>query len=126
MRLRLYTVHLAPGAPIAEAVLVKEGFCWPALIFGPFWALWHGLWLWAALWLCAGAGFAGIEALWPGAHGVIVILELALAVLIAAEGNDLRRRRLERLGLQEIGVVGGAGEDSAVRRFADLAAIGAR
>ncbi len=109
-----------------DAVLVKEGFCWPALFFGPIWALWHGLWLWAALWAGVAGVFGGLQALMPGAQEVLSVLELAVAVLIAAEGNDIRRRKLARQGLPEIGIVGGADQDSAARRFVDLAAIGAR
>ena len=125
MALRLYTVHLTAGEPIAEAVLVKEGLAWPALFFGPVWALCHGLWLWAVAWIAVAACLGGMEALWPGAQDVIGVVELALAVLFAAEGNELRRRKLTRQGFSEIGIVGGADRDTAMRRFVDLAAIGA-
>jgi hypothetical protein len=126
MAMRIYTVHLAPGAQPAEALLVKEGFSWPALFFGPVWALCHGLWLWAAIWIAVAACVGGMEILWPRAEGVLGVAELALMALFAAEANELRRRGLARQRFQEIGVVGGADLDTAARRFVDLAAIGAR
>jgi hypothetical protein len=125
MAMRIFTVHQAPGAPAGDVVLVKEGFSWPALAFGPFWALWHGLWLWLAIWVAAAAVLAGMEELLPGAANVLGIVELGLAVLIAAEANDIRRRKLARQGYAEIGVVGGPDHDTAARRYVDLAAIGA-
>ena len=125
MGMRLFTVHLAPGAKPAEAVLVKEGFSWPALIFGPFWAIYHGLWPWLAIWVGLVACLVGIEALWPGARDVLGVIDLCLSILIAAEANDIRRHTLARQGLGEVGVVGGPDHDTAARRYIDLAAIGA-
>ena len=49
--MRVYTVHFRPGSltPDRDTTLVKEGICWPAFLFTFFWALWHRLWLVAAL-----------------------------------------------------------------------------
>ena len=41
------TVDPRKGAA-GDFVLVKEGFCWPALLFGPLWALYHRMWVVAA------------------------------------------------------------------------------
>lgn len=123
--MRLYTVHVPPRGAAADAVLVKEGFCWPALFFGPFWAVWRGMWAWAAGWIAVVACLGLVEAAWPGGADVLGVIELAGMALFAAEANELRRRRLARLGLREAGVVGGPDPDTAARRFIDLAAIGA-
>ena len=55
--MRFYTVHILPGDPDPgdSIVLVEEGFCWPAFLLSPLWALWHRLWLVAAILLGAGA-----------------------------------------------------------------------
>ena len=124
--MRVYTAHLRPIDPPGEAVLVKEGFSWPALFLGPFWALWHGLWAVALGWF-AGALFVGLLAdTWPRADSVFVIVFLALNLLFAAEANELRRRALVRRGWREAGIVGGLDHDAAVRRFADLSALDTR
>jgi hypothetical protein len=55
--MRVYTVHIHPrrrdadGLGDRDVVLVKEGFCWPALFFSVIWAIWKGLWLVALLFL---------------------------------------------------------------------------
>jgi len=124
MRLRIYTVHLRQAGEPGEAELVKEGFCWPALFFGPFWAAWHGLWLWSIGLLAATVALSLFGELWPGGDEFISILGVVIALLFAGEANDLRRRKLARHGWRRAGVVGGPGIDSAHRRFVDLSALG--
>ena len=125
MAMRLYTVHLGRAAAVEEAVLVREGFCWPALLLGPAWALWRGLWLWAAAWIAVALVLGVAGEAWPRASGHLGLLLLALHVLFAAEANDLRRRALGRRGWREAGVVGGPDRDTAARRYLDLTSIGA-
>lgn len=124
--MRLYTVHQNPD-PLSgnDLVFVKEGFCWPALFFGPFWAAFRGLWFWAVVWLLVAAGLALTKEAWPSAGPYVGMIGLALKLLFATEANDLRRRKLDRQGLPEVGVVGGPDHDTAARRYADLAAIAA-
>jgi hypothetical protein len=122
--MRFYTVHLRPGGDAEDAVLVKEGFSWPALLLGPLWSLYRRLWLPSVLWLTAFVLLSAAARLWPQAGAWFGAAWLAFAVLFAAEANDARRRALARRGWREAGVVGGAGRDSAARRYADLAAIG--
>jgi hypothetical protein len=119
--MRLYTVHLRRHGldPDRDVVLVKEGFCWPSLLFGPLWALWHGLWLVAA-------GLAAIElvvaavstglALEPFAKTVVAA---AVSVGVGFVANDLRRWTLARRNFELVSVVSGDTVDSAVRRFLD-------
>ena len=122
--MRLYTVHLPPGGGAENAELVREGFAWPALLFGPIWALYRRLWLGTAVWIAVLALLAAAQRLWPGAGLIVALAWIAFAVLFAAEGNDARRRALARRGFREAVVVGGQGRDAAQRRFADLSSIG--
>ncbi len=48
--MRFYTAHIRAGAP---PVLVREGFSWGALFFGPLWLAAHRAWVAAALSLAA-------------------------------------------------------------------------
>lgn len=122
--MRIYTVHLPPSGDPDEAELVKEGFCWPALILGPIWAAWHGLWLPGLALLALTVLLSLIGQVWPGVEAVTSILGFAVAALFGGEANDLRRRRLARAGWRHAGVVGGRGIDTAHRRFVDLSALG--
>ena len=77
----VYSVHL-PGAPgqkpnASDAAFVREGFCWPAFVFGPFWLLGCRLWLSAALWFAAFfilSGLAGAGLLSTGASLMLMLL----------------------------------------------------
>ncbi len=124
MALRLYSVHLGRGDAPEDAVLVKEGFCWPALLFGPFWAFYHRLWLWGLAWIAAAAGLGLVQDTLPAAAACAGLATVALELLFAAEANDLRRADLARRGWREVEVVGGTDDDTAARRFIDLQAIG--
>lgn len=123
MRLRIYTVHVSSRRGPDEAELVKEGFCWPALFFGPIWAAWHGMWLLATGLLAAAIGLSLVADLWPSADLPITIAGVAFDVLVAAEANDLRRRHLARHGWRKAAVIGGPGIDTAHRRYLDLSAL---
>ena len=48
--MKIYTALLKADA---EPVLVREGFSWGALIFGPFWLAAHRAWIAAAISLAA-------------------------------------------------------------------------
>ena len=121
--MRLYTVHILPGDPDPgeTSVLVREGFCWPAFLLSPLWALWHRLWLVAVLFLGVEAAVSGAAYLLdpdPISHGAAI---LGVAVLIGHFANDLRRWSLDRRGYRLDRVVSGAGHDEALGRYFDRA-----
>jgi hypothetical protein len=101
--MRVYTVHYRPGsvAPDRDAVLVKEGFNWPAFLVAA---------------VVAGA-VTGPLGPFADAAG------LALAVFLGAEANDWRRAWLARRGYVEQ-VVAAANRSAALRRFVDLLPAG--
>ncbi len=121
--MRVYTAYVRHSGldPDRDVALVKEGFSWPAFVFGPLWAAFRRLWL-------AAAGFAlalaGIEIL---AHVVGLdrltgtALTLGASAVFGWVGNDLRRRKLERQGFVFQAVVAGEDFDAALGRFLDHA-----
>ncbi|HUN43065.1 MAG TPA: DUF2628 domain-containing protein [Acetobacteraceae bacterium] len=80
-------------------VLVREGFSWGALIFGPIWLAVHNAWVPAALVLAASIL---IGALTSGPTQSALLL--ALVLWLGFTGNDLRRWSLRLRGfvLQEV------------------------
>lgn len=117
--MRLYTVHCGRTRDEGGVVLVKEGFCWPAFIFGGFWALWHRMWvLGAALIVLDGAldAIPELFAVNPLAH---VIGVLGLHAIFGYVANDIRRRHLARRGFDEASVVVGRSREEAEVRFLD-------
>lgn len=119
--MRIYTVHLRRQGldPDRDIALVKEGFCWPALLFSVFWALWCRLW-WVAL------GLLGVEMALGGAVALLGLdplseaaVSLGFAVIVGFGANDLKRWTLRRQGFVEVAVVIADGRDAAERRFYD-------
>jgi hypothetical protein len=114
MALRVYSVHRRRPA---ELELVKEGFCWPAFLFGPLWCAarreWLGLaaWLAAALVLGAGAGLTLAE---PAQ----LVVALGFSALVGCAANDWRRWRLARAGWRLTDVVAAASLAEAEEKLA--------
>ena len=105
--MRVYTVHLRRQGldPDRDIMLVKEGFCWPALLFLVLWALWCRLW-WVAF------GLLVIEVALSGAVALLGLdplseaaISLGFAVIVGFVANDLKRWTLRRQGFVEVAVV---------------------
>ena len=120
--MRVFTIHLRPSAlsPDRDAVLIKEGFCWPAFFFGPFWALWHRMWFAAAglLSVLIALGIAeSILRLDPMTYSVVMF---GVSTIIGFCANDWRREALTARGWNMGGLSAAADRDLAFRRFVDL------
>ena len=118
--MRIYAAYIDP-ASLAEdraVILVKDGMCWPALLFSFLWAAWHRLW-WTALALLrrgGGGGWRGSPRRAPSpATGLACVA--ALSVYIGGAANDWRCRGLERRGRRLVAVVAGRNAEDAARRF---------
>ena len=120
--MRVYTVHLQHRAPSPDrnAVVIAEGFCWPAFLVAPVWALANRMWFTAVgvvtayvlLMLCA--GLAGLD------DGTALTLIVGAAVIVGFCANDWRRTALEARGWKMAGLAAAADRDAALRRFVDL------
>ena len=117
--MRIYTIHRRSRGILEEPEIrtVKEGFCWPALFFGPFWAVWRGDWAVAAALLVVIAA-----AVLPGALWLSLPLLLLAASAIGFEGNDLARWSLGRRGFAGAVLVAGRNAADAEARFLARAA----
>jgi hypothetical protein len=106
---KIYTALLKSDA---EPVLVREGFAWGALIFGPFWLAAHRAWIAAAISL---AVYVLIAALAPQpANGILAV---AVALVLGLTGNDLRRWALEHRGFLLVHVLSAGNRDDAFTRL---------
>ncbi len=102
--MRSYTLHLPPEArhgdieALDRAVVVPDGFSWPAFAFSVAWFLFHRLWIAALVVLVglAAVAFGGYALGLPRSAGFVITL-LALA-LIGLEASSLRRWTLARRG----------------------------
>jgi hypothetical protein len=97
----VYSVHLPSaggGAEAADAAFVREGFCWPAFFFGPFWLLARGLWLSAALWCAAILILLNLVAAGALSSGAGLALAFLLQIFLGLEANRLIENKLWRRG----------------------------
>ena len=119
----VYTVH-APSAPASREetdkfVFVRDGFHVWALLFGPFWLVWHRLWLVLIGYLGVNVvlGLA-LSLLGAGATARALVF-LLFAILMGLEGASLRRWTYSRAKWRQIDFVVADDEESAERRFFD-------
>lgn len=101
---------------IAERVeFRREGYCWPALLFGPAWLLARGLWRPLGLW-CLAAALAVLalrQELLSGSGAMW--LYILSAVFLGLEGRDFVAAAMERRGFRLVDIVAGL-DDVAVER----------
>ena len=114
MALRVYSVHRRGPA---ELELVKEGFCWPAFLFGPLWCLARREWLGLLAWLAASLALAVLARL-TLADPVQLAVALGFSALVGFVANDWRRWRLARAGWRLTDVVAAASLAEAEERLA--------
>ncbi|MFC0284489.1 DUF2628 domain-containing protein [Camelimonas abortus] len=127
--MRAYLLHVpaVAGAPdrkaqAERAVVVRDGFSWPAFIAPPLWFLWRRCWL-AALgaivadgaWL----GFAG----WSGMPPLYLASGLAVIHMFAGlEAGEIQGRALARRGFRladvQVARTRDEAEGALLRRFA--------
>jgi len=116
---KTYSVQTLPWSSASDSgvVLIAERFSWPALIFGPFWALWHGMWRTVIVLLVIGAAIGGASALAGLAPDAVSVLQFLVQIGLGLWGNDLRRAALARQGYVERAVVAGRDEIEAEHRY---------
>ena len=121
---KIFTVHEKTEAPepADRVLLVREGFSYAAFVFSVFWLLANRLW---------GPAFGyviAMVALHIGGQefGVspvsVVVLQLLLQVLVAANAYDLKRMQLAHQGYREAGVLVAESAIAAEQRYYEHAA----
>lgn len=117
--MKTYTVHILPWSAMrhGDVVLIAEGFSWRALIFGPFWALWHGMWRTAIVLLVLAVAIGGAAELAGLAPDAVSVFQLLVQTGLGLWGNDLRRAALARRGYVERTVIVARNETEAEHRY---------
>jgi hypothetical protein len=107
--LKFWTAHVRQGT---APVLVREGFSWGALFFGPLWFAAHRAWLPAVLTVAA-----TVLILFLAPEGIATVLMVGLGWLLGLAGQDLRRWSLDHRGYLLAQVVAAPNEFGALERL---------
>lgn len=122
-RVLAFTIYEPPNPPAdrieraERLVFIKDGFSFPALLFGPFWLLFNRMWAVLALYLVIAFAMSmtlewlKVASIWTSLAGI------ALNFIVALEGDSIRRWTLERNGYRFIGTVVGLSTAECERRF---------
>ncbi len=118
-RTRIYSVHVKAwsAASDRDAVFVREGFSWGAFFFSVIWALYHRLWFGALMIIGLTAAVSLVSDFLDVDPITSAVLGLAVSLIIGWEGNDWRRRKLERRGYMTAGLIAAQSLLEAERRF---------
>jgi hypothetical protein len=118
----VYTVH-APttnGADLRATdkfIFVRDGFHFWAAVFGPFWLIWHRLWLaligWTIVIVALPLGLARLGA----GSATIGFADVMMALLMGLEAASLKRWTLSRRNWRQLDIVVADNEEAAERRF---------
>ena len=115
----VYSVHVRDTGLRPNLALVKDGFSWPAAVFGFIWALVIGAWD-VALVLLGVQIIAGVLVpLLIGDPTSQTVVQLGVSVVIGLIANELRRWSLDRRGMFEDAVVSAHDKEEAERRYLD-------
>jgi hypothetical protein len=117
-----FIVHVPPetagsGAGVENAVFVREGFSYPAFLFGPFWLLWKRAWIPAVLWAVLLALLAWTGSLLKIPPDAVGVVAFALSAMLGVEGDRVLAWSLRRRGYVESDVVIGDNEAEAEEVF---------
>lgn len=98
--MKIYTVHAKPDnkGSYEKPILLREGFNIYAFLFTFLWALYHRLWLVAAVIFCVNTAFVFLNEMHYLSPAHTSIIQLAVNILIGFHANDWLRSALTRRG----------------------------
>ena len=114
-----FTVHVRDTGTQPTLAVVKDGFSWPAAVFGFIWALVVGAWEVALLLFGIQVAVGVVLELLISDPSAQAVVQIGMAVVIGLIANELRRWHLEKRGLYEDAVVTANNKEEAERRYLD-------
>jgi hypothetical protein len=131
---RIYTVHHRQEASGSltglgdDAVLVKEGFSWPAFFIPPIWLIYKRMWIVLVFYVAVTIALTVLAQVALLPDSAVFVGNLAVNLILGLQGNDLYRWTLARRRYREQAVVVGRNLVTAEQRYfqAIAEAIGRR
>jgi hypothetical protein len=120
----IYAVLEPPDAEPERVAFVPEGFSWGALLFTVLWALWHRMWMVAALLFALTSVLTVATNLEVLGANFAALLHLGISVIFAFEARNLKVKSLERAGFRRAGLIeAGSSEAAELSYFAGRAPV---
>ena len=122
----VYTVHEPPPKRFEQTsdperfAFVRDGFSFSAFFFGPFWMLWHRMWLVLLGYIGVTVVLELMFSLLDTTTGPRLVAGFLLALLVGMEAATLRRFTLGRRRSTNLGVIVADDLEAAERRFFDV------
>lgn len=109
----LFTVLEPPQGEIDKVTFVKEGFAPGALVFTVLWALWHRMWVVAAILFSLLVAVSLSLSLLELDPLMASLLELAIGLIFGFEARKLWIMSLERSGYRNEGLIEASNQEAA-------------
>ena len=113
----VYSVHSRASDPPDKAVFVPEGFSFGAMVFGVLWALWHRMWLAAAVLFFIPVAISAAAQVFGQGEALAALASLAVNLIFGFEARALWAHSLVFRGLAEVGLVKADTLDEAELRY---------
>ena len=121
--MKTYTVHYRPESGVSmtglagDAVLIKDGFSWPAFAVPFVWFIYNRMWIVLAIYVAIEMVLATLAGGLGLPDGLVMVGSLAINLIIGFQGNDLLRWSLERRRYKQHAVVAASSLVEAEHRF---------
>ena len=121
--MRIYTVHHRQEASGSltglgdDAILVKEGFSWPALFIPLIWLIYKRMWIVLVFYVAVTMALTVLSQVALLPDSAVLVGNLAVNLILGLEGNDLYRWTLARRRYREQAVVVGRNLIAAEQRY---------
>ena len=114
----VFTIFEHPGKNPDKTIFVKEGFSAGAFVFTVLWALWHRLWVVAAILVALYSALMLAPTYLGVNENITAILNFGLGIFLGFEAEELRSAALRRSGYAEAGFVMATSQEEAELRHA--------
>lgn len=111
--MKLFTILEPPDGQPERVAFVREGFSWAALLFTVLWALWHRMWVVAALLFALSVGLTVATNLELLGQGLAGLVSFGIALLFGFEARALQVVALERAGFRRSGLIQASNREAA-------------
>lgn len=109
----LFTVLEPPHGEIDKVTFVKEGFAPAALIFTVLWALFHRMWVVAAILFVVLVAISLSVSMLNLDAAIASLLEIAVGLIFGFEARRLWTMSLERAGYRRAGLIEASNQEAA-------------